>query len=387
MSPDNQRRMRLVLNGKAAGNPALREAVAAVRQKGHVLEVNVTWEAGDAARYAERAVRDQVDVVIAAGGDGTVSEVMSGMVGADVDRHTALGILPFGTANDFAQGCRIPIGDPLKALRLIVDTPAIAIDVGQVNDRYFINVASGGFGAQVTSRTPVEMKRLLGGAAYSLMGLVTAAKMTPCSARLIVDGQAQSGDLLLLAVGNGRQAGGGFLVTPRALLNDGLLDVMIVHDVDLAEFGRVLSELLDLASEGNRYVAYDQLKTFQLETEQPLQLNLDGEPLVGSAFKFRTLPQRIMCVLPKTAPLLLEDQHQRTEQAGGQQFVLAESLDSLAMAELVRIDLEKAGIPCRLEGLQQAGRVGALPIRVLVPRTDLDRARHIIANRRSGWSG
>jgi YegS/Rv2252/BmrU family lipid kinase len=177
--------MRLILNGKSAGNDMVRAAVGEIRRLGHTLEVRVTWETGDAARYAVDAAGVGIDVVIAGGGDGTINEVVCGMLRADATTP-AVAVLPLGTANDFANGCGIPTDDPLAALKLAATGQIHPIDVGQANDRYFINVASGGFGAEVTANTPPELKRALGGTAYSLMGVITAAKMT---AHLNLDGE------------------------------------------------------------------------------------------------------------------------------------------------------------------------------------------------------
>lgn len=304
MNSSTSRTMRLIVNGKAAGDDGLRAAVTELRELGYQLEVRVTWESGDAARYAAEAVLDGIDVVIAAGGDGTVNEVVEGVLSTDEPARCAVAVVPFGTANDFATGCGIPIGDPLAALKLAANGEIVPIDVGQANGRYFINVASGGFGAEVTANTPSEMKQLLGGAAYSLMGIVTAAKMTPYRCRVTFPNEtSHEGDMLVMAVGNGRQCGGGQEVTPRALLNDGLLDLMIVHDVNLQSFGTVLNELFQLGDESNHHVSYAQVSSFRIECEEPLHLNLDGEPIQESSIDFRVLPKAIRCVLPVGAPL------------------------------------------------------------------------------------
>jgi lipid kinase YegS len=296
--------MLMIVNGKSASNPALRNAVSRIRDDGYSLDVRVTWEAGDAARYALEAFDGGYDVAVAAGGDGTVNEVTQGLLSTSDPTSTAVAIVPFGTANDFATGCHIPLGNPLAALRLAATGTPIAIDVGQANDDYFINVASGGFGAEVTVNTPPELKRMLGGAAYSLMGIISAAKMTPQHCRVTLhDGTVHEGDMLVLAVGNARQCGGGQQVTPRALLNDGLLDLMIVHDVDLSSFGTLLNELLNLGEESNRYASYAQVPSFRIESNTPLQINLDGEPVRSSCFDFRILPGAVRFILGEGAPV------------------------------------------------------------------------------------
>ena len=170
--------VQLIVHGKAAGRPELREAVAAVREKGHRITVRPTWEAGDATRFAQRAVLDAADVVVAGGGDGTINEVAFGLVTASAGPSGApsLGVVPLGTANDFARSAGIPL-DLLAALDLTVSRPATPVDLGRIGDRVFLNVATGGFGTQVTRETPEKMKKTLGGAAYLVTGVVNIADL------------------------------------------------------------------------------------------------------------------------------------------------------------------------------------------------------------------
>ena len=297
--------MRLILNGKSAGDPPIRAAVEQLRKEGHSLEVRVTWEYGDAARYTREAAKDRVDVVIAGGGDGTVNEVASGLIESDADWKSAVAVLPLGTANDFANGCGIPVGDPLAALQFAAQGSIFPIDIGCANDRHFVNVASGGFGAEVTANTPPELKKAIGGAAYPLMGIVTAAKMVPHRCEIsLPDGTNRQGEMFAMAIGNSIQCGGGQKLTPHAYLDDGLLDLMVVHDVSLQSFGTLLSELDRLRDESNRNVSYKQLTSFKIESERPIQVNVDGEPMRENSFEFRVLPKALSFVLPKEAPLI-----------------------------------------------------------------------------------
>ena len=111
-----------------------------------------------------------------------------------------------------------------------------------------------------------------------------------------------------MAVGNGRQCGGGYQVTPNAILNDGLLDVVAVHDVEVPQLGSVLNELLNLTAEGNQFVTYQQVPAFSLESSRPLQVNLDGEPYRDTKFQFEVLPQALPFVLGPEAPLKAPDE-------------------------------------------------------------------------------
>ena len=298
------RLLRLVVNGKSAANPQLRDAVAHVRKQGHRLDVSVTWEEGDAARFAADASGGDCDVIVACGGDGTVNEVVDGIVSKHDSPRAAVAVVPLGTANDFAAGCNLPLRQPQKALEIAATGPVTPIDVGVVNDRHFINVATGGFGAEVTSRTPPDMKQALGGAAYTVMGIITAMTWNPHHCTLtLADGTTHEGDVSVLAVGNGRQAGGGYQLCPRALLDDGLLDLMVVHGANLPSFGTVLYEMNHPDDETNRYASYRQLDSFHIQSQSEMQLNLDGEPMRAKSFQFRVLPRRLPFVLPAGAPL------------------------------------------------------------------------------------
>ena len=146
----------------------------------------------------------------------------------------SLAILPLGTANDLAHACRIPL-DPLGALRLAKSGPETKVDVGRTNGRYFLNMATGGFGAHVTAVTPNELKKVLGGAAYFLTGLTHFTSIRPEHGRFSGPGFTWEGPFLILAVGNGRQAGGGHQLCPEALINDGLLDVRVLPKLPNAE--------------------------------------------------------------------------------------------------------------------------------------------------------
>ena len=171
------KRSRIILHGKQGANQELRDAVEAVRTDGHEIDVRVTWEAGDAGLFAAEASKDGIDTVIAGGGDGTVNEVVNGLL--QVEGNTsALGVIPLGTANDFARSAGIPL-QLEGALRVAVETEPVTVDVGRSGNRAFMNVATGGFGTEVTVNTNPKLKRLLGGAAYFITGLGRFSELEP----------------------------------------------------------------------------------------------------------------------------------------------------------------------------------------------------------------
>ena len=196
------RKVQLILNGKAAGHDALRTAVARQREAGHGIEVRVTSEKGDGRRFVAEA--GEVDLLIAAGGDGTLNEVVHGLMDLSTVARPVLGVVPLGTANDFATGCGIP-RDPEEALAICMEGNEVPIDLGKANEHWFLNAASIGFGAEVTATTPLELKRLLGHAAYTMMGAILATNIRHYQGRLTLSDREITGSGPVAIVGNGRQ--------------------------------------------------------------------------------------------------------------------------------------------------------------------------------------
>ncbi|QXD13766.1 lipid kinase YegS [Rhodocaloribacter litoris] len=304
--------LRLIVNGKVAARPALRAAVEAVRGAGHRVEVRVTWEGGDAAFFAEEAVRAGVPRVVAAGGDGTLSEVVQGVMRAG-PAGCAVGVVPQGTANDFATACGLDAANPEAALRLAAEGTARPIDVGHVSvdeapedapgRRTFINVASGGFGAQVTAETPAAQKQLLGRAAYLISGLRHMTTLQARRLHLTGDDFTWEGTAFVFAVGNGRQAGGGFQVCPRACLDDGLLDVFVLPEMPAGQLLATLAELLRGLPPADTGAVYARVPALAVHSPDDLLVNLDGEPLRSRSYRFGLAPRVLPFVLPPEAPL------------------------------------------------------------------------------------
>lgn len=298
--------LHVIVHGKSAANPDLRQAVAVARDNGHKVTVRPTWEGGDAGILAQRAVLESADVVIAGGGDGTVNEVAMGMVTSQPGPPgmPSLGILPLGTANDLARSAGIPL-DLIAAIELIISRPPIEVDLGRIGDRIFLNVATGGFGTQVTVETPEGLKKALGGAAYLLTGLTRYSSIGSARARFSGAEFTWEGEFLVLAIGNGRQAGGGHVLCPEATINDGLLDLRILPDVPRSELGQIVKDLLSTGLEAvERSVVSARLPVLEITAEKDIFLNLDGEPISGRHFKIQVMPKALRLHLPATSSLL-----------------------------------------------------------------------------------
>lgn len=303
-------RWRLILNGKSAGDELLRAAVAALRERGVRLSVRVTWENGDAERYVAEAIADGVDTLIAAGGDGTLSEVATTLAHRDeaADALPALGLVPLGTANDFATAAQIPL-EPLSALELIHAQPAQPIDLLHIasaeQEHWCANLASGGFGTEVTVETSEGLKSLLGGLAYVITGIARLGRIEPIQASLRGPGFAWDGGFIALGIGNGKQAGGGQALCPDAVIDDNLLDLTIVPELS-GEVGATLGTLLTAGKHAalDRVATRVQLPWVEIDAPQPFCLNIDGEPVESTWFRIDCVPRRVRMHLPPGCPLL-----------------------------------------------------------------------------------
>ena len=308
-TPDDPMIM-LVLNGKSAGEEPVRDAVMAMREAGMPLAVRVTWEGGDAERYVREAVEAGAVTVIAGGGDGTLSEVAEALAhfDADADGLPTLGLLPLGTANDFATATCIP-EEPEAALQLVRDTPPHHMDLLRIQhdgrDHWCANLASGGFGTEVTVETHETLKSMLGGLAYVITGLGKLGNIEPQHARFTGPDFEWEGDFIALGIGNGRQAGGGQVLCPDALVDDGLLDLTVIPPLE----GEVMNTLGSVLMEGaeaalDRVSVRAQLPWVEIRPAKPLTLNLDGEPVKSTAFRIECVPSRVRMHLPGVCGLV-----------------------------------------------------------------------------------
>lgn len=289
-----------ILNGKSAGNEVLREAIATLRDEGFRLEVRVTWEHGDGERYVREAVELQAETVIAAGGDGTINEVATALAGLAPECRPVLGLVPLGTANDFATSAGIP-PEMENALRLAIQGKATAIDLARVNDdRYFINMATGGFGTRITTETPEKLKSALGGVSYFIHGLMRMDTLKADSCTLEGPDFHWQGDALVIGIGNGRQAGGGQRLCPTALINDGKLELSIATSQELLP--TLVHKLT--SNEENPNLITASLPWLTIRAPNEMTFNLDGEPLSGTEFRIEVMPDALECRLPPSCELL-----------------------------------------------------------------------------------
>ncbi|MHC8319457.1 lipid kinase YegS [Pseudomonas sp. GB2N2] len=294
----DERKALLILHGKQALNEEVRAAVQNRRAQGWELAVRLTWEAGDAQRLVDEALTAGYTKVIAGGGDGTLRDIAEAM--AAHSTQASLVLMPLGTANDFARAAGVPL-EPEQALDLL-DVEPHAIDLGEVGGQVFLNMATGGFGSRVTANTSEDLKKVLGGAAYLFTGLSRFSELHAAYGELHGPDFQWSGELLALGIGNGRQAGGGHVLCPEALVDDGLLDISILP-APQEVVGTLKSLLVDGFGIDSMFVRA-RLPWVEIKVSEGLHINLDGEPLDGESLRFSARPGALHVHLPAHSPLL-----------------------------------------------------------------------------------
>lgn len=289
----------LLLNGKAAARPDVRGAVQDV-QRELGIDVWVPWDDVQLRDVIKQSVTADSTRIIAAGGDGTLNAVTNAVFDLGIEAEVSVGLVPLGTANDFARGYGDTGGDLKGSLRNSTLAEARPIDVGVVNGKYFVNVASGGFGAMITSTTPTDIKRKLGGLAYTLSGLARLSELRPANVRFGLDDQAPfMASVTALVIANSRFAGGGFNVAPEAQLSDGFLDLGILTAEILQASPLALAGGPETGGAASAFYSSARFQKAVLEMDQPFHLNLDGEPTVSDRFEIEVLPGRLNFAFPE----------------------------------------------------------------------------------------
>jgi lipid kinase YegS len=295
----------LVGRHKFEQNRELALAIEQVRAAGRPVELLVIDGMAELETEVRRAVQDGCARVVAAGGDGTLGQVAQALAATSAD--TPLGIVPLGTGNDFARAAGIPL-EPEAALRLALDATPRAVDLGRAGDWDFLNMGTAGFGTSATVETDEDLKGHLGSFAYLLSGLAQLSALEAIEARLHAPDLEWTGAFFVLAIGNGRTAGGGIPLCPDALLDDGLLDVTLIEAVDLADLiGGALGDDADGPIRRRR------VPWLELETGRPIQVNLDGEPLETATVRFECRRHALRVCLPPDAPLAALPGQEATE--------------------------------------------------------------------------
>lgn len=268
----------------------LPEILQQLERGGIETSTHATIGEGDATLAAADAVERGFEIIIAAGGDGTLYEVINGV--AEKAYRPPIGILPLGTTNDFARALNIPRSWE-GAVDVILQQHAQYIDVGKMDQRYFINIAGGGSLTELTYEVPSKLKTMIGQMAYYMKGLEKLPRLSPIELYIRTDDNDFHEEVMLFLISNSNSVGGFERLAPDASLNDGLFDVLILKKCNLAEFIRVVSLALRGEHLGDPNIIYLQTRSIQVSSPDYVQINLDGEFGGTLPCTFTNLPSHV----------------------------------------------------------------------------------------------
>ncbi|WP_217587933.1 diacylglycerol kinase [Lentibacillus saliphilus] len=292
------KRARVIYN-PTSGRELLKKELPAILEQlekvGYEASAHATTGESDAIYAARTAVERKFDLVIAAGGDGTINEVINGI--SEQPYRPKVGVIPGGTTNDFARALQIP-RDVKKAVEVIVAGETMPLDVGRVNDQYFINIAGGGKLTELTYDVPIKLKTMLGQLAYYMKGIEMLPSLKPIRARIEYDGTVVDEKIMMFLVSNTNSVGGFEKLAPTAKLDDGYFDILILREANLAEFIRVATLALRGAHLDDKHVIYAQAKHIKVDTDEKMQLNIDGEYGGLLPGEFQNLQQHVEFIVP-----------------------------------------------------------------------------------------
>ena len=265
---------------------------------------DLDWVETEGPEDAVQAAKEwREGLLIVAGGDGTVNDVVNGLGKTGFPEEVTLAILPAGTGNDLAQTLAIP-EDPDAAEDVIREGRVRTLDMARVrsegiDERFFINVATGGLGAEISAANDEDMKGRWGKLSYLRASLEVARNFEVREIVMHLDGVERKTRAVNVAVGNCRYAGGGWLAAPRANPEDGLLDIVIIEDVGVTDIlsltpsALAKSDYLD-----NEGVYFARAREVRIETQPPgLDFTADGEVIGDEPAEFVVLPKALKVVV------------------------------------------------------------------------------------------
>jgi diacylglycerol kinase (ATP) len=287
------------ISGKGKALALAKRAIEFVGNTGAIAELQITEAKGDAERFAKDAVENGAIRVVACGGDGTIHEVVNGIMANSASERSVLGIVPAGRCNDFAYDLGIP-KDSEKMIRNLLDGVPRPIDLGYVGDRYYTTVATLGFDSEVAQYVDEghHPSFLKGNPAYLYAAFVKLLKYRSKWVSIKGDFGKFEGHIYLTATGNSTRYGGRMKVTPSALLDDGLLDVCFVRPITRMTFLRMLPKAFSGTHVNHPAVTMEVTKKLEIKSSETLWLWADGEQIAHTPTTIRVVHHAISMIAP-----------------------------------------------------------------------------------------
>ena len=291
-----------IICNPGAGSVDDREKILAQLQRFPSARVEFTERADDATRLAHEAAAGGCDLVIAAGGDGTLNEVING-VAPHVD-NVQVGLIPLGTGNDFAKMLNLPdnIDDCVDLLRSAKARPTDLVRVTTDQVRYFVNISAGGFSGAVNEKLTPEIKQSWGPLAYLRCAAEALPALRAYRTEITLDGVTSIAlDLYNVVIANGRYVAGGTLIAPEALTDDGLLDIILIPQNAAGSIALVAAQIAvgkHLTSEG---VVFRRAASVSVKSEPGMWFNVDGELIGNEPARFEVMPRALQFLAGEAA--------------------------------------------------------------------------------------
>ncbi|MHB1406440.1 MAG: diacylglycerol/lipid kinase family protein [Desulfitobacteriaceae bacterium] len=283
--------LRIIYNPHAGRRKAVGSLDAIIQtfqEGGHEVSVHRAGSPEDIETTAAKS--SDVQTLVIAGGDGSIHHAVNGLMKIKESKRPALGILPVGTANDLAFALHLP-RTILEACSVINQGRIFSMDLGVVNARYFVNVASAGLLTDVSQKVDVRVKNVLGQLAYYLKGLESIPSFRPFKLEYKLESEHHQEEVMLLLAVNGLSVGGLRQLMPRASLSDGKLDILLVRQSGWPEVVRILFSLLRGEKDASGKIEQFQTEEIIVQTDRPLTSDLDGECGSESPWHIRIGPK------------------------------------------------------------------------------------------------
>ena len=287
------RKIKFIINpssGRQAMEKKIDTLCKLLLDDGYIIGKYFTKNKYDAMLEARRTCEEDFDLIIVCGGDGTVNEVVKGIVTGS--RRLPIAILASGTVNDFANYLEIP-RNTYEFFDLIKRNKIVDVDIGSVNEDYFVNVAAGGLLTNVAYQAQPDVKAVLGRMAYYLEGLRELANQGLETVKVSIhsDEFTSEEDILLFVISNSSSIGGFTKLAPEADFVDGLLDVVLIKKADVAELVNIFVNVLTGEHINHPKVIYYKTKKVMVESDRKIVIDIDGEYGGRLPAEFKVIPK------------------------------------------------------------------------------------------------
>ena len=287
----------VILNPEAG---SVKDVAAVVRRIRHLpdVEVRLTTRKGDAMRFARTALRKGCEMIVAAGGDGTLNEVVNGIGATNSD--VRLGLIPLGTGNDFARTLGLPT-DLDEAIAVLAAGHTRAIDLVRVTSdkvRYFVNVSAGGFSGLVNEKLTPAMKKTWGPLAYLRSAVAALPQLRAYRTKVSFNkGKRLTLSLYNVVIANGRYVAGGRLIAPKASIDDGLLDIILIKERPAAELALLAARVALGHHLSSDAIVFRRAAKVTVNSRPGMWFNVDGELVGNDPAAFEVLPRALQFVV------------------------------------------------------------------------------------------